>query len=466
MRRDYDVIVVGGGPVGLAAALFLGQAGLVTLVLEQRQGAYPYPRAVHLDGETLAILEQLGLFPELESAIVPFGEALFLDKDNRPFWRETGQDRYWFYQPRLEALLRERIAALATVDFLEGRHVVGLWQSSEEGRGYVTTHEGTDFSGLFVLGADGSHSTIRELSEIELSSSGFHQEWIVVDGHYTGKATFPARHIQYAHRSRPATYVQGACGHFRWEFRVWPDEVSTDLLQPARLQELLRPYINPDDLAIWRADAYIFTSRVATRWQEGAIFLLGDAAHQMPPFAGQGLCAGLRDAQNLSWRIIAHLQRGADYAILTGYQVERKRHVRHIMRGAMFLGKLLQWQHPLGVRVAQQIFRRIEQTPILRRYIVDYAAGTPPLRLWPKARRHPKVGHLFPRIQPWKHRFYWIARDRSPWPEQRDVFIFETGSYPELEKDGWQNVDWAIIRPDGYVMAAGKASQKPPLEMW
>lgn len=448
--------------MGMAAALFLGQSGITTLLLERDTAPYPFPRAVHLDDETLRILEQLGLFPELESALRPFEEAFFVDAKKRSFWHEDLRNaprpngfspRNWFHQPSLEQLLEARLRATPAVDFWRGVTLENIRQ--EVDMVTAVTRQGETFRAFFLLGADGAKSTVRRACGIALWDRGFHQTWIVVDAEVPDAAVreqLPTAHIQYANAERPTTYVRSAQGHFRWEFMVLPDEKPEHLLQ--KTDALLRPYVPPESLHILRKTPYTFHALLAERWQDKRVFLLGDAAHQMPPFAGQGLCAGLRDAQNLSWKIRAALS-GSDSKLLTSYEAERRPHVAHIMRGAVWLGRIIQTRNPLLARLRNPLFRAVGRFPALRKRVVAQAAGQPPLSL---AGQHPKAGHLFPRFRALPHRFCQVFRDQSPeTPPEEPFFVFSTGSFAPLETNGWERLRWARVRPDGYVAEAQDA---------
>ncbi|MEM6298905.1 MAG: bifunctional 3-(3-hydroxy-phenyl)propionate/3-hydroxycinnamic acid hydroxylase [Bacteroidota bacterium] len=379
-KSIFQVLVVGAGPVGLTAAALLGQAGLRTLIIEREEEIFPYPRAVHLDGEVLQIFDRLGLFPELDSALRPFLEARFVDHQQKPFWIERlplkpnhqkFYARNWFHQPTLERLLHQKVQALSAVTFWKGEAVVDIQQTETV---KLQTASGREAMGDFLLACDGAKSFVRDRLNIPLRDLGFHQEWIVVDAESSDRS-LPETHIQYANPARPTTYVCGAKGHFRWEFMVLPDEKAENLLQGTRLNALLRPFVAPEDLHILRKTSYTFHALIAERWRCENIFLLGDAAHQMPPFAGQGLCSGLRDAENLSQKLRLILQENASTNLLDDYQREREIHVRKITRGAMFLGKIIQTRNPTLARVRNITFRLIGQITPLRNWIVKQATG-------------------------------------------------------------------------------------------
>ncbi len=376
----FQVLVVGAGPVGLTAAALLGQSGIQTLLIERETTIFPCPRAVHLDGEVLQIFDRLGLFPKINAALRPFLEAQFVDQKGKPFWVERlppkPEDqkfyaRNWFHQPTLERLLHQKIADLPAVTFWKGEAVRDIQQRRTVG---VCTASGKEATGNFLLACDGAKSFVRTQLNLPLRDLGFHQEWIVVDAESLS-TRLPKAHIQYANPARPTTYVCGVKGHFRWEFMVLPDEKAENLLQKTRLNALLRPFVAPEDIRILRKTDYTFHALVAEQWRVKNIFLLGDAAHQMPPFAGQGLCAGLRDAENISQKLCAVLQDEASTQLLDAYQKEREPHVRKVMRGAMFLGKLIQTRNPVLARVRNQVFRLIGRITPLRKWIVKQATG-------------------------------------------------------------------------------------------
>lgn len=194
----------------------------------------------------------------------------------------------------------------------------------------------------YVIGCDGARSLVRRFIGSGMDDLGFHERWLVVDvllkrarddlGDYS---------LQHCDPRRPATYVRGTGTRRLWEITVLPDEVSQEVTQPAKVWELLSRWITPEDAELERAAVYTFHSTIAQKWRDGRLLLAGDSAHQTPPFLGQGMCAGIRDAANLAWKLSAILGRHADGRLLDTYQSERQPHVREFVELAIRLGGLI-----------------------------------------------------------------------------------------------------------------------------
>ena len=198
----------------------------------------------------------------------------------------------------------------------------------------------------FVVACDGARSFTRKALGIALQD--FHQDaaWLVVDAEAKGADPFPMWNIQVCHPARPTTFVHGRGSHLRWEFKLRPDEAPEAVLQPERLRELIRlaPQvgIDPAQITIERSAVYTFHATIAEQWQQGRVFLMGDAAHQMPPFLGQGACAGFRDAINLAWKLDMVLRGAAPAGLLSSYQMERRPHVQTIIQRVISFGSIIQ----------------------------------------------------------------------------------------------------------------------------
>ena len=197
------------------------------------------------------------------------------------------------------------------------------------------------FTGRVVLGCDGANSTIRQLAGITMEDLGFTERWLVVDiKAETGLDTWDGVE-QICDPARAATFMQVTGDRYRWEFRLGDGEDEADLITPAALGALLRPWTGRGDLdglEIIRSASYTFRARLASRFRAGRVFLLGDAAHLTPPFIGQGLAAGLRDADNLAWKLAYVLTGRAGPDLLDSYETERRPHARALIKKAVRVG--------------------------------------------------------------------------------------------------------------------------------
>ena len=178
------------------------------------------------------------------------------------------------------------------------------------------------FTGPVVLGCDGANSTIRQLAGITMEDLGFTERWLVVDIRAeTGLDTWDGVE-QICDPARAATFMQVTGDRYRWEFRLRDGEDEAGLITPAALGQLLRPWTGRSDLdglQIIRSATYTFRAQMASRFRAGRVFLLGDAAHLTPPFIGQGLAGGLRDADNLAWKLAYVLTGRAGEDLLDTY---------------------------------------------------------------------------------------------------------------------------------------------------
>lgn len=350
--KMYDVAIAGYGPTGATLAHLLGQCGLKVLVLERESAAYHLPRAIHFDAEVMRVLQWVGVADDLEPLTALHPGMRFVDGAGKglldwPRPQGTGPQgwraNYRFHQPDLERLLRNKMADLPNVDvrprcelfFVEDRgdHVALRYEDMSRGQVCHATAR-------YVVGCDGARSLIRRFIESGMEDLGFHERWLVVD--LILKREMPQLgewSVQHCVPERPFTYVRGPGMRRRWEITVRPEEDSAAMMRPETVWGLLAPWITPEDADLERAAVYVFHSLVAERWRKGRLLLAGDACHQTPPFMGQGMCAGIRDAANLYWKL-ARACRGQD-DLLDSYEAERRPNAREYIATAVRLGGLI-----------------------------------------------------------------------------------------------------------------------------
>ena len=349
MNHSFDVAVVGLGPVGATCAALLGSLGLKTLAIERSRAVYDKPRAFALDHEVMRVFEDLGIADAVAPHTAPFTPSEYYGADGQlikrlgalpPPWPLGWPPSMVFQQPAVEKLLRQRAEEVAAVVYSELVHL-----QQDRNSVHLTLQNGDTVCARYVVGCDGAASTVRRLLDIEYEDLEFDQSWLVVDLLVTERGLFelPQVSIQYCEPARPCTYLVGVASHRRWELMLDPGEEPD-------VWKLLARWITPDEARLWRAAAYRFHALVAREWRRGRVFLAGDAAHQQPPFTGQGMCQGIRDVANLSWKLRHVLDGDGSDALLETYEAERSLHVRRLTAIIKDLGKIIGERDPAAAR--------------------------------------------------------------------------------------------------------------------
>ncbi|GAA1897551.1 bifunctional 3-(3-hydroxy-phenyl)propionate/3-hydroxycinnamic acid hydroxylase [Streptantibioticus ferralitis] len=347
---DYDVAIVGYGPVGQLAAILLGDRGWRVGVVERHPEPYKLPRAVHFDDEVARILAAAGLVEQIGAISVPAPDYEWRNADGQTllrFDRQRPGASGWpqsnnFHQPDLEQVLDARVRELAQVDVRRGHEATELLDLGDHAEVTVRDPSGEQYAlrAAYVIGCDGANSLVRDRMRTSVTDLGFCYDWLIVD--VTPHQAWPPVNLQICDPARPTTVVSGGPGRRRWEFMRMPGETIDDLNRPETAWRLLASWnITPDNATFERHAVYTFQARWADRWRDGRLLLAGDAAHLMPPFAGQGMCSGLRDAANLAWKIDLVLGGTAHPDLLDTYTSERCAHVQHAIGLSIALGKII-----------------------------------------------------------------------------------------------------------------------------
>ncbi|MEU4806217.1 bifunctional 3-(3-hydroxy-phenyl)propionate/3-hydroxycinnamic acid hydroxylase [Actinosynnema sp. NPDC023587] len=375
----YDVVVIGCGPVGALTANLLGARGVRTLVVERSTEPHGQSRAFSCDDEALRIYQQAGLRREVERDTHPPRRAEYVNARGRVF-AEIALDEvdfglgagplHFFDQPRLEAVLRRGLDRFPHVTLRTGAELVALTRHDD----HVTAtlrRDGVDaeVEARYVLGADGARSTTRTAAGIALTGTSNEEPWLAVSGVVEPGATRVDTTRFACDWRRPAFVSPGAFGTYRMEFMLLDGEDPEAVASAASIRRLITPYVDPDRFTVTRAVVYTFHHLIADRWRDGRVFLLGDAAHQMPPFLGQGLCSGLRDAANLTWRIAQVLRGDADEALLDGYEAERRPHTEAMAWTSVRMGRVFLVRNRFGAAVRDAVLRAAQVVPRVRRAI-------------------------------------------------------------------------------------------------
>ena len=348
---DFDVAIAGFGPAGATLACLLGAQGIRTFVVDRLTGIYDKPRAFAMDHEIMRVFQNIGLADAIAPHVAPFSASEHYGVDGRLIRRLTMIDPPYplgwtpsmvFRQPPLEAALRERVRATPGVTVSLGEELVSFTQDA----GRVTLalqreSETRNVTARYLVGCDGASSTVRRTLGIEHEDLGFDEPWLVVDVgvNAQGAAKCPKTSAQFCEPTRPTTFLIGVGEHRRWEIMLLPGEVPPAIETDVAVWKLLSRWLTPQDGTLWRRASYRFHALLASRWREGRVFLAGDAAHQQPPFLGQGMCQGIRDVANLAWKLAAVLQGRAGDALLDTYGAERSAHVRRLTTTIEHIGR-------------------------------------------------------------------------------------------------------------------------------
>lgn len=348
-QTTFDVAICGLGPVGAALAILAAQRGLSVCVLERDADIYKLPRAAHFDHEVMRVFQACGVAEDVLPHTRPVpsydfrnakGESIlyFGTGASNPSGWERG---YMFFQPGLEGALRARMTELDGIDVRLRHAVTGFTEhSGGVAIAAIGPHGPVHLEARYLVGCDGAASTVRKLAGIDLDDLKFDEPWLVIDAEVKDPAGLPEINLQICDPARPTTVVLMGPGRHRWEFMIKPGEDPDEVASDASIARLLTPWVRPGQVEVIRRAVYRFHGLVAKEWRKGRVLLAGDSAHQMPPFLGQGLCSGVRDAFNLAWKLEQAVRYGRD-ALLDTYQPEREPHVRTIIDIAIFMGRVV-----------------------------------------------------------------------------------------------------------------------------
>ncbi len=350
---DADVAIIGYGPSGVAAANFLGSRGVRTLAFERDMDVYSRARAVTVNDWTMRIFQSIGLDEALKRDMDETYALRWITYDGQELSRvgfppsELGHSRsYAIYQPEVEKTLRagaERFKDLVTVNF--GVEVGALTQDAD---GVTLTVKDIKTGSThksrvrYVLACDGGSSNTREQLGVSLIGDTLATRWVVIDAKV--KRWWPNRHILtfWSDKQRPVVDIALSMGNHRWEFPLEPDESESDFATHDQLWRLLNSLgVSRDDVEIHQHAFYKHHVRHAERWRDGRVMLLGDAAHLMPPWAGSGMQSGIRDADNICWKLSAILAGHLPESVLDTYQQERAPDVTRYTKISIDLGSII-----------------------------------------------------------------------------------------------------------------------------
>lgn len=385
--RTFDVAIVGMGPVGAAAAILFAEAGLDVVVFEKTEAIYPLPRAVGMDGEIVRAFQRIGRGEELNALLQPKrpGDRAGFANSRREWlfgqdWVDFGRNGWqpisMFDQPELERYLRDTLAELANVRVLLGHEVVSF---TDDGTKVRLSTPAETVEARYLVACDGASSPVRKALGIGWHDLGYDHDWLVVDVTVKDGHTLANDTLQVCDPDRITTYVATKDPFRRWEFKLNPGETWAEMLEPETIHALLDPWTPRGTYEIRRSAVYQFHAATADRWRVGRVLLAGDAAHQTPPFLGQGMNAGMRDVVNLAWKLELVLGGIAKDTLLDSYAAERKPHAEDLVEWAVAVGQLM--EHLAAVEKAERADKPPPELPSQKRS-AGYGQGreAPPLR--------------------------------------------------------------------------------------
>ncbi len=482
---EFDVLIVGFGPAGAIAACWLGQAGVKTLVVEKSRTIWEIPRAIALDHEILRVFQNIGVVDEVLPYTAPFGASEHYGAAGQlirsigvvpPPYPFGYLPNMVFTQPAVERILRARAESHPSVTVDLGKEVSGLDQKEQCVAVSIRDEAGREqvVKARYVIACDGASSTVRRVVNIALDDLGFDEPWLVVDliVNDAAIAKLPGVCAQYCDPARPYTYIIGPGNHRRWEIMLNAGEDPRHAECEESVWKLLSRWLNPDDGKLWRAGSYRFHALVAHRWREGQVFLAGDAAHQQPPFIGQGMCQGVRDVTNLCWKLVSVLRGEAADELLDTYEQERSQHVRTLTERIKHIGAAICERNPEAARLRDEallrqgggkarIVTRQEIVPSLQAGFLASGSGSATGTLFPQPTLSTEKGRV--RLDDaaglgW--RLFWDGRQGEDCPDvtQFGIRAVPLGGKHSTDLDGlaaaWferHGCRAAIVRPDHYV---------------
>jgi 3-(3-hydroxy-phenyl)propionate hydroxylase len=379
MTDHYPVVIVGAGPVGVTAANLLGTYGIRTLIVDRERDIVDYPRAAGVDDETLRTFQTVGLVDDVLRGAIQNVPLKFFDAAGRcladilPTTRDYGwYKRNIFTQPVAEAALRRGLARFPQVTAMFGTEMRDLRQDGSGVTLCLTDEHGRphEVRADYVIAADGGRSPTRALLGIPLEGATHSRKWVVIDcandpldAPYTGLHCDPRRPYVCAHLPDD---------HRRWEFMLFPGEDADEMLAPERDSDLLRHHVrDPGVVQVIRARVYTHHSRIAARFVDGRVALAGDAAHLMPPWAGQGMNTGIRDVTNLCWKLAAIVSGQARQSLLDTYEQERRPHAQAMIDLSTTLGRILSPTRPSVARARDWLLRAASLAPAVKKWTLE-----------------------------------------------------------------------------------------------
>lgn len=379
LNLPSGVLIVGAGPTGLTLANLLGQAGIATLLIDRKASTVAEPRAVSIDDESLRTMQAIDLAAEVMQDVVPGYGVHYFDRPGGHCFGKVEPTsmlygfpkRNAFRQPLFEATLRRGLDRFPCLDVRFEHELLSFQQDDDIVVAQIKDAAGEmiTVSARYLVACDGGRSPVRKQLGVAMVGSSFQSRWLVVDTDQDDDPFWQTR--VYCDARRPIVEVPGPHRTRRFELMLRPEEDDAAMLNDGKLRELLRPFRGDKATSVVRKTVYTFHARVAARWRVGRIFLAGDAAHLTPPYAGQGMNSGIRDAHNLGWKLIGVLRGILHPRVLDTYEQERRDHAWALIKLALNLGVVMAPASVLRARLISGLFRAIAHLPPLRDYFLQ-----------------------------------------------------------------------------------------------
>jgi 3-(3-hydroxy-phenyl)propionate hydroxylase len=443
--RFADVMIVGCGPVGATLALMLGKRGVSTLVIDKAPDIFMAPRAIAFDFDALRILQSAGIdgthfdqvkIPFVRMICPMFGEFARINTAREV---DTHPMQITFYQPDLERVLRNRLHETPGVTVQLATELVSMTQDSDGVTARIKSANGqfAEIRTQYLVGTDGASSSVRAMIGQEFKGQSFVEDWLIIDARNPAQ---PIDHIEFlCDPKRPTPHMVAPGGRQRWEFMLAKGESRQKMESDAEIERLLAPWGGLNAMEIERRAVYRFHARTAANFRNGRVFLAGDAAHITPPFVGQGLVSGLRDAANLSWKLAKVLQGKTGPHVLDSYDLERRPHSQAMINIARLMGKLIMPRSRVSAFLSHGTIKLFRSVPRLRALLEDqemrpangYRKG---LFLRSRSRGWPRPGHMLPQF--WLTDIYGMAhRSDDVMGSDFTLVGFDTDLSAELTAD-------------------------------